>query len=76
MCKNWRSKAEGEKKDRKKECKNVCFEFSVLHFLALVSSLLPDKFSLKEPPAPKFNPSIDSALGKQSQINSWETTTE
>lgn len=36
----------------------------------------PDKFSLKEPPAPKFNPSIDSALGKQSQLNSWETTTE
>lgn len=32
----------------RKESQNVCFEFSVFHFLAYVSSLLPDKVSLKK----------------------------
>lgn len=36
------------KKDGKKESQNVCFEFSAFHFLAYVSSLLPDKVSLKK----------------------------
>lgn len=38
----------GKKKYGKKESQNVCFEFSVFHFLAYVSSLLPDKVSLKK----------------------------
>lgn len=42
----------------------MCFEFSVFHFLAFVSSLLPDKVFLKkkEPNAPsKINPSFCSS---------------
>lgn len=43
----------GKKKYGKKESQNVCFEFSVFHFLAFVSSPLPDKVSLKKKNKPK-----------------------